>query len=164
MATNTTNLGLVKPAASENVDLSVLNGNMDKLDAFAWKEGAWTPELLSGGSGYTYTNLTAKYFKIGRLVMINFLAWGLTITNPTADDVKFSIPFSAASERNYGAFGYNGTGIPGVYPSIAVTTNNGVSASNLSFAKHDPTTGGEASVKGNQLSGTFQFQSIYMAA
>lgn len=33
MATTTTNLGLTKPATSDNVDITVINGNMDKIDA-----------------------------------------------------------------------------------------------------------------------------------
>lgn len=33
MATTTTNLGLTKPATSDNVDITVINTNMDKLDA-----------------------------------------------------------------------------------------------------------------------------------
>lgn len=32
MATTTPNLGLVKPATTDSADVSVLNGNMDKLD------------------------------------------------------------------------------------------------------------------------------------
>lgn len=35
MSTTTTNLSLVKPASNENVDLSVINGNYDKIDQFA---------------------------------------------------------------------------------------------------------------------------------
>lgn len=33
MATTTTNLGLTKPAMSDNVDITVINANMDKIDA-----------------------------------------------------------------------------------------------------------------------------------
>lgn len=33
MATTTTNLGLIKPATTDNVDITVLNGNMDSIDS-----------------------------------------------------------------------------------------------------------------------------------
>lgn len=33
MADNTNNYGLVKPTGSEKVDIAVINGNMDKIDA-----------------------------------------------------------------------------------------------------------------------------------
>lgn len=32
MATTTTNHGLTKPAGTDNVDISVINGNFDKID------------------------------------------------------------------------------------------------------------------------------------
>ena len=34
MSTQTTNYGLVKPEAQDFIDIGVINGNMDKLDAF----------------------------------------------------------------------------------------------------------------------------------
>jgi len=36
MATNTSHYNLVKPAANENYDVSVLNGNMEKIDTAIW--------------------------------------------------------------------------------------------------------------------------------
>lgn len=35
MSTVTANLGLKKPSATDNVDISVINANMDSIDAFA---------------------------------------------------------------------------------------------------------------------------------
>lgn len=37
MSTNTSHYNLTKPAGSENYDVSVQNGNMDKIDAAMWK-------------------------------------------------------------------------------------------------------------------------------
>ena len=55
MATTTTNLGLTKPATSDNVDITVINANMDKIDAIVDR----IPREVTFERKYrTYTNVT----------------------------------------------------------------------------------------------------------
>jgi len=72
MATTTTNIGLTKPAASENYDVDVWNTNMDLIDsACDFYRHSWTPQLYDLN---TYVrelpteNVYVGYFKIGRIV------------------------------------------------------------------------------------------------
>lgn len=72
MATTTTNLGLTKPAGTEAPDISVINANMDKIDAVAPVSGTWTPTLKGSTTAgtATYARQMGKYYKIGKLVYI----------------------------------------------------------------------------------------------
>ena len=56
MATTTTNLGLTKPASSDPADISVINGNMDLIDAFA---GAFLNRVYPVGAIYMSTVSTS---------------------------------------------------------------------------------------------------------
>ena len=56
MATTTTNLGLTKPASSDPADITVINGNMDLIDAFA---GAFLNRVYPVGSIYMSTTSTS---------------------------------------------------------------------------------------------------------
>lgn len=64
MATTTTNLGLTKPATSDNVDITVINANMDKIDAIV----DMIPREVTFERKYrTYTNITVPnvgYIKV----------------------------------------------------------------------------------------------------
>lgn len=58
MATTTPNLGLVKPATTDPADISVINGNMDKLDKLgAIITSATGFGSMSGINQYTKANL-----------------------------------------------------------------------------------------------------------
>lgn len=50
MATTTTNLGLTKPATSDNVDITVINTNMDKLDTAVAGKAERTNYTVAGNS------------------------------------------------------------------------------------------------------------------
>lgn len=50
MATTTTNLGLTKPATTDNVDVAVLNGNMDLIDAAVGKHRVYSNSVTAGGN------------------------------------------------------------------------------------------------------------------
>lgn len=59
MATTTTNLGLTKPATSDNVDITVINTNMDKLDTAV----AVIPNSLAIiSSGYTHAAIASGQY------------------------------------------------------------------------------------------------------
>ena len=50
MATTTTNLGLTKPATTDNVDVSVLNANMELIDAAVGRLRSLASGISAGAS------------------------------------------------------------------------------------------------------------------
>ena len=69
-ATYTTNLNLAKPATSDPVDVSVLNSNMDKVDAAC---GTITGSITMA-SGWTLGTSEAIIRQYGKVVVVRFYA------------------------------------------------------------------------------------------
>ena len=89
-------------------------------------EGIHNPKVIQGGTvGYT-TNMELRWMKCGLLVHISGLVWNLDVGTATSEQLKLSIPFAARfiSLRNYGQFGYNGTGV--VNPYVLVNPQESV--------------------------------------
>lgn len=64
MATTTPNLSLVKPATTDPVDITVINGNMDKIDAALpntyQNVSSWLAEAESGDGATCFITKTGK--------------------------------------------------------------------------------------------------------
>lgn len=71
MATNTTNLNLVKPADGESYSVGIVNANSDKIDEFAGKQGVATLSTVAdvtalGNALLTFGNtMSAEIRRIG---------------------------------------------------------------------------------------------------
>ena len=107
MATQTTNLQLVKPAADDQVDIAVINGNMDKIDAFCGVTSG-TPTLMDGIKSADSMN---KWYKTGRLVTVKLFLQSsntsdVNVTNGTV--IASGLPAPVAA-YNYMAVTFSGT-------------------------------------------------------
>lgn len=95
MATNTTNYSLVKPGLSDNVDITVINGNMDTIDT-TMKTNADDITTLEGNVKQIEetTAKTADYTlalaDAGKIVSMN-KSGTATLTVPTNASVAFPI-------------------------------------------------------------------------
>lgn len=65
MATQTTNLNLTKPGTTDPVDISVINNNMDKLDA-QFTTGSFTPHIYDNNT-YLGSLGSQTYIKVGKM-------------------------------------------------------------------------------------------------
>lgn len=80
MATQTTNLHLVKPAANEKVNIATINGNMDIIDnACDFGMKSWTPHLYDLNS-YVRDLANGGYIKIGRWVIAYYSSQGANLS------------------------------------------------------------------------------------
>ena len=98
MATQTANLHLIKPAATENVSLSVLNQNLDILDA-QFASGTWTPKLydtVNGEDVYRADLPAQPWHKLGSLFLIRLAAANVDISTVTGQMKIKNLPCTAA--------------------------------------------------------------------
>ena len=99
MATTTTNLGLTKPAGTDEVDIAVINANMDTIDTLAPINSTWTPTLKGSTTAgtATYARQLGKYYKIGKLVYIVAEIQVSTLTGGAGYYIIGGLPFTPAT-------------------------------------------------------------------
>lgn len=88
MATNTTNYSLVKPGLSDNVDITVINGNMDTIDT-TMKSNEDATRQIEETSEQT-ADYTLALADAGKIVNMN-KSGAATLTVPTNASVAFPV-------------------------------------------------------------------------
>jgi len=126
-------------------------------DKVYYTSGSWTPTIIAGGTGFTKSDLVATYYKLGPIVMINFLVWDMAITGGNSSVVCVSLPFRPASARNYGFVGFNGTGLNELHTSASGGNNYFIICYRQPNGYQVAVTGTD----GGGAIGTFQFQMWY---
>lgn len=130
MATTTTNLGLTKPATTDAVDISVINGNMDLIDAAL---GVSTVTVTAATSNVTIASQSVKQY--GKIIIgsvrftlssaVSAYANLINTAKAPATDMKFPVYDNAgnlvASKAIY--MDYNNTNLRAA-SSLAAGTYN----------------------------------------
>jgi hypothetical protein len=108
--------GITFPATSS------ASSNPNTLDDY--EEGTWTPSDGSG-AGLTFSNTSASYLKIGKLVIAQCYTT-YPVTANTNQAIVAGLPFAVASDNNYyyGASRLQGPNVVGVFQANA-TANSG---------------------------------------
>ena len=105
MATYTTNLHLAKPAASDTVDVSVLNGNMDTIDAVC---GTITGSITMDPD-WTLGTPEAIIRQYGKVVVVRFYATKSSAISSSSTDTVGTISGVALPSSNVRNICYTGT-------------------------------------------------------
>lgn len=95
MSTTTSNLSLIKPDSNENVDISVINGNYDKIDEFAGGTVSATLSSPANGQILKYNSTTGKFENANNSYNLSELG-DTNITSPTEGQI---LQYNATTNR-----------------------------------------------------------------
>ena len=108
-ATPSSGTGITFPATQS------ASSNANTLDDY--EEGTWTPTVVGGYTGVTYSSQNGWYTKVGRSVVIS----GRVNFSGTSNTSGISVGGLPFSQGNLGGGAYGGGGIP--YTTVTVVTN-----------------------------------------
>lgn len=125
--------------------VGLLKTNIDLIGSLLYQHGTFTPVIDSGGSAITWTSGNFDYYLVGNLCTVNYLFWGMKVTNPTTADFKLKLPFICDQQRAYGIIGYQSFGT--TYANMKV----GAIIGNAGMFFSIPTGTGEQVLKGDNV-------------
>jgi len=108
-----------------------------------YEEGTWTPTVVGGYTGVTYSSQHGWYTKVGRSVVIS----GRVNFSGTANSTGISVGGLPFSQGNLGGGAYGGGGIP--YTTVTVVTNASPYVSGNTVEYYTMGTGGQITSSGN---------------
>jgi hypothetical protein len=117
------------------------SSNANTLDDY--EEGTWTPTVVGGYTGVTYSSQHGWYTKVGRSVVIS----GRVNFSGTANSTGISVGGLPFSQGNLGGGAYGGGGIP--YTTVTVVTNASPYCSGNTVEYYTMGTGGQIASSGN---------------
>ena len=105
MSSTTTNLSLTKPAGGENINLSVLNGNWDKIDAAAGR----TYYNIAKDSSFNAGTFAINVFKFNKFAIVYYNIGVPSITaSTTVTMAHISSACTPSIKTNYTICGQSG--------------------------------------------------------
>jgi hypothetical protein len=134
-ATPSSGAGITFPATQS------ASSNANTLDDY--EEGVWTPTVVGGYTGVTYSSQNGWYTKVGRSVVIS----GRVNFSGTANSAGISVGGLPFSQGNLGGGAYGGGGIP--YTTVTVVTNASPYCSGNTVEYYTMGTGGQIASSGN---------------
>lgn len=179
MATNTTNLALVKPATSDAVDITVINSNMDKIDSIVGSKPLGDFSSLSELDTLLNTELASMAEFTQRAIYVHATATfgGLFINNynyfgtlyKNKSGANYAHVMLYANAQNHVITGNRAGGASWTYGKLVTADNVDATLSSMIgnlqvYTKTIPANGGTATIRASKTMPCLVFTSFAAAA